>query len=61
MQWIFQARVFVQQDVGVARVSLDYDVLIGPRVIGKQRWEWMKREHSSFYHNVAAEGIPFSG
>lgn len=43
-----------------ARVSLDYDVLIGPRVIGQQRWERMKREHFSFYHNVAAEGIPLS-
>mgnify|MGYP006305666063 CR=1 FL=1 len=43
-----------------ARVSLDYDVLIGPSVIGQQRWERMKQEHFSFYHNVAAEGVPLS-
>ena len=30
-----------------ARVSLEYDVLIGPRVIGRERWESMKRRRFS--------------
>ena len=41
-----------------ARVSLEYDVLIGPRVIGRERWESMKRRHFSLYRNITAEGIP---
>ena len=40
-----------------ARVSLEYDVLIGPRVIGRERWESMKRCRFSLYRNIAAEGI----
>ncbi len=43
-----------------ARVSLDYDVLIGPRVIGQQRWEKMKQQHFSLYHNIKEEGVPLS-
>jgi predicted nucleotidyltransferase len=43
-----------------ARVSLDYDVLIGPRVIGRERWESMKRRRFSLYRNIAAEGIPLT-
>ena len=43
-----------------ARVSLEYDVLIGPRVIGEERWEQMKQQNFSFYHNVSAEGVPLS-
>ncbi len=43
-----------------ARVSLEYDVLIGPRVIGQERWESMKRRRFSLYRNIAAEGIPLT-
>jgi len=43
-----------------ARVSLQYDVLLGPRVIGQERWERMKRHRFSLYRNVAAEGIPLT-
>jgi len=43
-----------------ARVSLEYDVLLGPRVIGQERWERMKRHRFSLYRNVAAEGIPLT-
>jgi predicted nucleotidyltransferase len=43
-----------------ARVSLEYDVLIGPRVIGLERWERMGREGFSLYQNIAAEGIPLA-
>lgn len=43
-----------------ARVSLEYDVLIGPRVIGQERWERMKRYGFGLYQNVIAEGIPLS-
>lgn len=40
-----------------ARVSLEYDVLIGPRVIGKERWGRMKRDGFSLYQNIVAEGV----
>ena len=43
-----------------ARVSLEYDVLIGPRLIGRERWESMKRRRFSLYRNIAAEGIPLT-
>jgi predicted nucleotidyltransferase len=41
-----------------ARVSLEYDVLIGPRVIGQERWERMKQQRFGLYETIAAEGIP---
>ena len=41
-----------------AQVSLEYDVLIGPRLIGRERWESMKRRRFSLYRNITAEGIP---
>ena len=41
-------------------VSLEYGVLIGPRVIGRERWERMKRERFSLYENVVREGIPLT-
>ena len=40
-----------------ARVSLEYAVLIGPRVIGQERWERMQRDGFSLYENIIAEGI----
>jgi predicted nucleotidyltransferase len=43
-----------------ARVSLEYDVLIGPRVIGRERWESMKRRCFSLYRNIAVDGIPLT-
>ncbi len=43
-----------------ARVSLECDVIIGPRVIGQERWERMKQHRFSLYRNVAAEGIPLT-
>jgi predicted nucleotidyltransferase len=43
-----------------ARVSLEYDVLIGPRVIGQERWERMRRQHFSLYHNIVEEGVLFN-
>ena len=43
-----------------ARVSLEYAVLIGPRVIGQERWQRMARERFSFYENVARESIPLT-
>jgi predicted nucleotidyltransferase len=41
-----------------ARVSLEYDVLIGPRVIGQERWQRLERERFSLYDNVTREGVP---
>lgn len=43
-----------------ADVSLEYDVLIGPRVIGQERWERMKQHRFGLYQNVIAEGIPLA-
>jgi len=43
-----------------ANVSLEYDVLIGPRVIGQERWERMRERRFSLYRNIAAEGIPLA-
>ena len=41
-----------------ARVSLECNVLIGPRVIGQERWERMKRHGFGLYESIAAEAIP---
>ena len=43
-----------------AQVSLEYDVLIGPRVIGQERWERMKQHRFGLYQNIVAEGIPLT-
>jgi len=40
-----------------ADVSLAYDVLLAPRVIGRERWERMKQDQFSLYRNIVAEGI----
>jgi predicted nucleotidyltransferase len=40
-----------------ADVSLKYDVLIGPRVIGQERWQQMEKFHSGLHRNIIAEGI----
>jgi predicted nucleotidyltransferase len=43
-----------------ARVSLEHDVLIGPRVIGEKRWERMKDRGFTIYQNIVTEGIPLA-
>ena len=40
-----------------ADVSLAYDVLIEPRVIGQARWDEMRRHRFALYENVQAEGV----
>lgn len=40
-----------------AQVSLAHDVLIGPRVIGRERWARMRRYRFTLYENVQSEGI----
>lgn len=40
-----------------ARISLEYDTLLGPVVIGGERWERMEREKFSLPRNVAREGL----
>jgi len=40
-----------------ADVSLAYDVLIGPRIIGQERWARMRHHHVTLYENVQADGI----
>jgi predicted nucleotidyltransferase len=54
--WQFQHAI---STIG-ARVSLEYDVLIGPRVIGQQRWEQLKDRGFGLYKNIVAEGIPLT-
>ena len=44
--------------VQAARLSLEYDVLLSPRVIGEDRWEQMK--HFSLYRNVQREARSLS-
>ena len=41
-------------------VSLEYGVLIAPRVIAQERWERMRQASYSFYRNVAREGVSLS-
>lgn len=41
-----------------ARISLEYDVLISPRVIGQHRWQRMMQDQFNLYKNVVKEGIP---
>ena len=43
-----------------ADISLEFDVLIGPRVISEERWERMGRDGFGLYRNVVTEGIPLS-
>jgi len=40
-----------------ADVSLADDVLIGPRVIGQERWARMRHRRITLYENVQADGI----
>ena len=40
-----------------ARISLEQGVLLGPIVIGRERWERMEREKYSLYRNVTREGF----
>ncbi len=40
-----------------ARISLEKNVLLGPIVVGQERWERMKRGNFSLYRNVAREGL----
>ena len=54
--WRFQHAI---SDVA-SSVSLEHDVLIGPRVIGQERWERMRRHSFGLYRSVAAEGIPLA-
>lgn len=41
-----------------ARLSLEYDVFLGPRVIGAERWEKMR--DFSLYQNVEREAVRLS-
>ena len=43
-----------------AGISLEYDVLIGPRVIGQELWERMRQDRFRLYQNIMTEGIPLS-
>jgi predicted nucleotidyltransferase len=43
-----------------ADVSLEFNVLIGPRVVGRERWERMKQRSFGLYANVTTEGIPLT-
>jgi len=55
-EWRFQHAISTL----AARVSLRYDVLIAPRVVGHERWERMSRHRFGLYEDVITEGIPLS-
>lgn len=40
-----------------AQESLAYDVLIGPRVIGLNRWRRMASDRFALYENISKEGL----
>jgi predicted nucleotidyltransferase len=40
-----------------AQESLAYDVLIGPRVIGLDRWSRMASDRFALYENISREGL----
>jgi predicted nucleotidyltransferase len=41
-----------------AEISLDYDVLLSPRVVPPEAWRKMVEADTLFYRSVASEGIP---
>ena len=41
-----------------SEISLDYDVLLSPRVIPPGAWRQMAQGETLFYRDVQAEGIP---
>jgi predicted nucleotidyltransferase len=51
--WLLRAEISTL----AADISLEYDVLIGPRVIGHERWERMKKANFGLYKNIAVEGV----
>jgi len=54
--WRFRHRII---DIA-SDASLDYDVLISPRIIAQNRWEQMQREKFSLCESIAREGIPLA-
>jgi predicted nucleotidyltransferase len=40
-----------------AEVSLEYDVLLDPHVIGRERWAKMAQEHDPLWQNICGERI----
>jgi len=55
-EWRFQHAI---SDIA-SDVSLEYSVLIGPRVISQARWAKMTQEHFGLCENVEREGIPLT-
>lgn len=55
-EWRFQHAI---SDIA-SDVSLEYGVLIGPRVIGQANWEEMAQGRFSLHENVSREGIPLT-
>lgn len=41
-----------------ARVSLEYDLLLSVRAVGRSQWERMARYRSPLYRALQAEGVP---
>jgi len=55
-EWRFKHAI---SDVA-SEVSLEFDVLIGPRVISEERWARMGEDGFGLYRNITAEGIPLT-
>ncbi len=43
-----------------ARVSLEYDLLISVRAVGRSRWRELSRYRFPIYRAIQAEGIPLT-
>jgi predicted nucleotidyltransferase len=44
-----------------AEISLDYDVLLSPRVVPSEAWQQMAGANTLFYRTVRAEGVSLLG
>jgi predicted nucleotidyltransferase len=44
-----------------ADLSLDYDLVLAPKVVSRARWEFLHREGFAIAHNVQKEGVLLAG
>ena len=43
-----------------ARVSLEYDLLLSVRAVGRSQWERMARYRTPLFHALQSEGVPLT-
>jgi predicted nucleotidyltransferase len=44
-----------------ADISLDHDLILAPKVVSRDRWEFLDREGFSIAHTVREEGVLLAG